>query len=774
MDEIVGRLSTLTVYNGKWARASVRIADGSFLTCVGETLLGLREGNDYRLAGWVREHARYGRQLEVRAAVLEVPQDEGALRRHLRRNFAGCGERTAAKLIEWARALPGGLDALREQLVSNPHAIDFSVVTKRPVRMSDDEGPEIAIYRNLSLRLGTSGVHDYLLRRLAGWVFERVGAQADPVVAAWERISRNPYEAVRSLDGYGFTSADAIGRQLSFPPDHVFRLAALATHAVREGCERAGHTFLMADEVARRITQYDAAVAFDVALRAAVELGEPIAVTEGRYYPLWLYNCELALAEHLGRRLAVASAPITEAPREKLEREVRMAEWSMGESFRLDDSQREAMISMLTSTCSVHTLTGGPGCGKTAMIEVLVQVVCSLGAGLRIVFCAPTGKAAKVLGARVQRLGMSSATVHATLGVEADGFAHNEENPLPADVVIADETSMNDLALTRALFDALPAGSHIVLLGDTDQLASVGPGQMLVDLLELDADHQQLSITHRNDGGILEVVRQARAGKCDCVDRPDVRFSHGLPATDVAGIGKVIGAYLRAVRRSGIEHVGLLMGARRGDVKVPGWNVTYLNDALREQLNAQGRRVPGTSLRLGDRLMIRQNLRLEQGEEANGQMRYEQVVNGDTGTLAGCHLDATGHSVSYLVVTLDDGREIRYPGTNLDALVLAYALTVHAAQGSEYREVIFICTDGHAGFMHRGIVYTAFSRTRKRLLVVADDEVLRRSCARPIPPRNSRLVQRACAAGAARRQARDTGLRGGPPVQCETSLRESG
>lgn len=130
--------------------------------------------------------------------------------------------------------------------------------------------------------------------------------------------------------------------------------------------------------------------------------------------------------------------------------------------------------------------------------------------------------------------------------------------------------------------------------------------------------------------------------------------------------------------------------------------------------------------------------------------------------------------MSYLVVTLDDGREIRYPGTNLDALVLAYALTVHAAQGSEYREVIFICTDGHAGFMHRGIVYTAFSRTRKRLLVVADDEVLRRSCARPIPPRNSRLVQRACAAGAARRQARDTGLRGGPPVQCETSLRESG
>ncbi|MDE1012166.1 MAG: ATP-binding domain-containing protein, partial [Paraburkholderia fungorum] len=123
---------------------------------------------------------------------------------------------------------------------------------------------------------------------------------------------------------------------------------------------------------------------------------------------------------------------------------------------------------------------------------------------------------------------------------------------------------------------------------------------------------------------------------------------------------------------------------------------------------------------------------------------------------------------------LEAGNSFKFNQESNTTLVLAYALTVHAAQGSEYREVIFICTDGHAGFMHRGIVYTAFSRTRKRLLVVADDEVLRRSCARPIPPRNSRLVQRACAAGAARRQARDTGLRGGPPVQCETSLRESG
>jgi exodeoxyribonuclease V alpha subunit len=756
MDEIVGRIASVTAYNGKWARASVRLADGTVVNCVGEALIGLVEGNDYKLSGRQRAHERYGVQLEVRVARLEVPQDENALCRYLRKNYAGCGQKTAAKFVEWAKGTPGGLDALREQLISNPAAVDFSAVTRRAVKMSANDGPEVLIYRNLSLRLGASGVRDYLLRRLAAWLFERVGTLDDPVSSSWGRLSANPYDPIRSLDGYGFATADGIARYLSFPASHPYRLGALATHALREGCESGGHTFLTDLEMETRIARHDPSVRASDAVRAAIDNGEPIVVSDEAYYPLGLYNCEVALAGHLGRRIAGPATPITTLSPERLAHEVSMAEWCMGETFRLDASQVAAVIGLLTSTCTVHTLTAGPGCGKTALMEVCVQVICALGAGQRIVFCAPTGKAAKVLGTRVKRLGMTSATVHATLGVEADGFHYNEENPLPADIVIADESSMNDLALTRALFDALPPGSHIVLLGDRDQLASVGPGQILSDMLELEADHRTLSTTHRNDGGILDVVEQARAGRCDCVGRPDVRFSHGLPSADATSMGRVIGVFLRAVGRCGIENVGLLMGARRGDAKVPGWNVTYMNEVLREHINPGGRRVPGTFLKLGDRVMIRQNLRLEQGEDANGKLRFEQVVNGDTGRLVECQMDSTGHAVAHLLIELDDGRVIRFPGAGLEALVLAYALTVHAAQGSEYREVIFVCTDGMPGFMHRGIVYTALSRARERLAVFADDDVLRRVCARPIPRRNSRLVQRACHAGASVRRDRVT------------------
>jgi len=744
LDEIVGRLSTLSVYSGRWGRASVRVADGSVMHCVGETLVGLREGNDYRFSGRSKVHPKYGPQFEVRSVRLEVPDDEGALRRYLRRNFKGCGERTAEKLVEQARVQPGGLAALREQLIMNPYAVDFSAVTRRAIAVVDDDGPESVVYRELSARLGAVGVRDAVLRRLAAWLLEQCKEAADPVSASWNRLTGNPYEPIRTLSGYGFNTADAIGRYLSFPADHPLRLAALATHALREGCERSGHIFLRGDELARWIGQLDPAVQPHLAVQAAIEIGEPIVVEEGRYYPRWLYNCEVALAGHLADRMSVSADPIAGADVTRVEHEIRMAEraMSVGREFSLDSGQRKALMELLVSDSMVHTLTAGPGCGKTALMELLVLVVFALARRRRIVFCAPTGKAAKVLSRRVSRLGLLCATVHSTLGVQADGFVHHEGNPLPADIVVVDESSMNDLALTRALFDALAPDTHVVMLGDPGQLASVGPGQVLVDLLQLQIDHHRLHETHRNDGGILEIVRQARTGRCDCRGRADVRFSHRLPAPDVAGMGKVIGTYLVAVERCGIEAVGLLMGARRGDTQVPGWNVTYMNEALRERLNPHGHKVPGCGLRVGDRILIRENLRLDQGEGLDGQIRYEQVVNGDTGWLTECHLDGTGRAVSHCMLQLDDGRVVRFPGGSLEAIELAYAMTVHAAQGSEYREVIFICTDGHPGFMHRGIVYTAFSRARDKLTVIGEDNVVQKVCARPIPRRNSWLVQR--------------------------------
>jgi exodeoxyribonuclease V alpha subunit len=163
---------------------------------------------------------------------------------------------------------------------------------------------------------------------------------------------------------------------------------------------------------------------------------------------------------------------------------------------------------------------------------------------------------------------------------------------------------------------------------------------------------------------------------------------------------------------------------------------------LRQRVNPNGERIPGISLRIGDRIIIRENQLLHQGEDPDGKPVFQQVVNGDTGCITACNVDSSNTSIDHLHLQLDDGREIKFPGKKIDALSLAYAKTVHAAQGSEYDLVIFVCTNGSPSFVHRGIVYTAFSRAKSKLMVLADDQTLQRIVKRPIPERNSTLVAR--------------------------------
>lgn len=736
MDQVAGILSSLAVYNDKWGRGSVRLDDGKRLTCVGEALAGLSAGNRYRLDGRIVNHPKYGPQILVAAAAVDLPCSAEALAAHLKANFRGCGQATAQKLVAH---YAGRLHVLRDLLIENPHAVDFSVVTRRRIRAAEGLDTAALVCRDLSGRVGATGIKPAVLRRLADWLLPLAADAAEPVRRAWAVFGADPYAAIRQVEGYVFPAADRIALTcFGFPRFHQARLAALATHALRDGCERNGHSFLTADELAERIAACDPGVPPEAALAAALAGGEPIVVRDGCHYPSQLYHCEQALALHLARRALRIAAPVVSLDAAALESEISAAEQAMGPGFALDPGQRSALQRLLTSSHLVHTVTAGPGCGKTAMMEVLAHVARERD----ILFCAPTGKAAKVLSGRVRRYGRTAVTVHSLLGVRDDGHLHDEREPLQADIVVVDESSMLDLALARALFDALPADCHLILLGDTGQLASVGPGDVLAGILMLPGDHHRLHQGHRNDGGIHELVQQCRLGAVDCQDRPGVRFLRSLPPPDDVGLSRVVHAYLDAVRRCGLDRVALLMPRRKGDIHLPGWNTTFINEALRRVLNPGGARIPGSALRLGDRIIIRRNLALDEDG-------LEQVVNGDTGTLTGCEVDAAGTSVLQLELALDDGRAIRFPGGALDSLALAYALTVHAAQGSEYQEVIVICTGGSPAFVHRGMLYTAFSRARERLTVLGDPAAIHAICARPAPRRNARLVE--CARQALRR-----------------------
>jgi exodeoxyribonuclease V alpha subunit len=779
---VVGRLMHCKVLASGWAIGRINCDTFGDLSVNGNALAGLAEKNAYEFTGRVEDHKTYGLQIKVDSVGLHVPASTVGIEKFLTQNYKGVGKKAAEKIVGYYSRQPGGLRQFRLDLLANPYSMDFAIAgVKRKTSMSASEGLKSLIYMDIATKIGGIELGDKLLRKIAGHLEGPVKSSKNPIEAAWSRLTENPYALIRDLDGYAFRTADVVARKVGFDMSRPERTAALVTHAINEGCNASGHSYLTLADFNKIIHSIDPQVDVPKALDAAMRLQEPMVIDHGRYYTETSHKAEVFLSKNLFERYQKPTRnQIHSGSVGDIHAAIDAAQEVIGLS--LDESQRTAVFGLLTSFSPIHTITAGPGCGKTTIMELVVQVLQGKVKRVRdpetelikdvpykIGFCAPTGKAAKVLNARVSRFGTSASTIHSLLGVrgardsEAEGdqgssmFMHNHWNKLEIDLLVVDETSMVDLALMHALVSAMPLGSHIVFLGDPKQLPSVGPGSCLADLLQMPFDHHQLTHTHRNDGGILEVVHLAGLGRVDFRERADVDFIDGLPPATEESIGSVLRLYDDAIIDGGgdFSSVGLLIARRKGDPSTPGWNSTYLNAVLRETYNpetqrrgsissihglaggAAGEKIYGTRYRVGDRVIIRKNLTLVREESPDF---VEQVVNGDTGAIVDYYIG--DGNLKEVLIELDDGREVNFPAGDMDVLDFAYAMTVHTAQGSEYKRIIFICVNGHSSFVHRGIVFTAFSRAKKHLTVVGDHDTVQAVIARPAPHRNSHLVER--------------------------------
>ena len=766
---VVGRLIHLTVLPSGWGVGRITTENQGDLGVNGNPLSGLTEKMTYEFSGLVENHKTYGMQLKVESVGLHVPANGPGIEKFLTQNYRGVGKKAAAKILDFFKRQPGGLKKFREDLLANPYAIDFSVAgVKQKTSMDCADGLKSLIYMDLATRIGGVEVGDKLLRKMAGYLEAKAAGADNPIQKAWDLLCENPYAPIRDLDGFGFKTADCVARKVGFDLSRDERVAALVTHAIDEGCNAGGHTYLTADDFQKIIHSIDATVDVARALTAAQRFNEPMVVDNGCYYTTKNHKAEVYLAKALcDRYKRPLRCQIFDGNTQELQLAIERAEKEVG--ITLDDSQRGALSGLLSSYHHVHTLTAGPGCGKTALMELVLKVLAGKtklmmntqtqqveAAPYKIGFCAPTGKAAKVLNARVARFGSKASTIHSLLGVkgrsdDADApqgmFTHDHFNRLDLDLLVVDESSMVDLSLMHALVSAMPDFAHIIFLGDPDQLPSVGPGATLSDLLALPVDHHRLTRTHRNDGGILEVVHAAGRGHVDFKNRADVTFHEGLPEATERSVSSVLDLYDDALRSCGedFSKVGLLIARKKGDPHSPGWNSTYFNAVLRERYNPEtiykagnqgpGGKIYGTRFRVSDRVIVRKNMAII-GDDGLA----EQVVNGDTCTLMS-YVMSEG-SLRAVLIFLDDGRRVAFPASDMDVLDFAYAMTVHTAQGSEYDRIIFVSVNGHASFVHRGIVFTAFSRAKKHLTVVGERQAICSVVARPAPVRNSRLVER--------------------------------
>ncbi len=520
-------------------------------------------------------------------------------------------------------------------------------------------------------------------------------------------VSENPYRLARDIRGIGFRTADTIAGRLGIERTAMVRVRAGVSFALGQAMEE-GHCGLPEGELTPLVGTL-LEVEEDlvrVALAFELEAGDVVADTLGGARCIFLaglHRAEREIAERLGH-LASGAPPWPEIDADKA---VPWVEERTG--LTLAESQREAV--RLAVSSKVLVITGGPGVGKTTLVNSILKIIAAKGAVLSL--CAPTGRAAKRLA---DSTGREASTIHRLLQADPKegGFKRNETHPLECDLLVVDETSMVDVPLMRAVLRALPEGAALLLVGDVDQLPSVGPGQVLADVILSGA----LPVVR-----LTEVFRQAAGSRiitnAHLINQgrmPDIRAGEGetsdfyfVEANDPEeGVAKLLAVVRERIpRRFGfdpIRDIQVLCPMNRG-----GLGARSLNIELQRALNPPGEtRVErfGWTFCPGDKVM----------QVVNDHERG--VYNGDLGVVRRIDVEDGELVVDY------EGREVAYGFGELDELVLAYATTVHKSQGSEYPAVVIPITTQHYPMLQRNLVYTAVTRGKRLVVMVGQRRAL--------------------------------------------------
>jgi exodeoxyribonuclease V alpha subunit len=744
---IKGTITSVSAPNHSgWSYGRVKLSDGTSFSVSGVAMSDVKKGGEYELSGtWSTYNGEA--QMKVATALPYIAANRAGVINFLVANFKGIGQKKVKEIVDTWESDGRKLEEMYLLLRDGPEVIDEWIQGKgfKNVSMLTQKfqaHPDVMfVYRSLVLKHRVNDLSDTIVsestlknmaKYLLGIPLEAAVSEQKPRCSKEEAIKKfeeNSFLPIFGVKGYGFKTADKIWKHLKRDPHHPARLAALGWFILEESCQNGGHTYLPAKEFEHAIQASDPTLNLRGVL-AALETHTPkdahtVMDVDGRYYISWLYRAEEAVARRMLRMMNSENGEnkIISMSEDKLKKSIEEIEKKRG--FPLDSEQRSALMGVALNNKLLHTVTAMPGCGKTAIMEFLSEIIMQDRGG-GVMFMAPTGKAAKVLNGRVKKQGLTATTIHSAIGY---GNSSKESLTLDANVVVADESSMVDISLMKSLLDALPEDAHLILIGDTDQLPSVGPGQVLSDILKLPLDHHQLHEVHRNTGNILKLVKAIKNGRYERMPESDVQ-TYGLP--DPSMISKVLDKYEEEVRsRSGdLQKVGILTGMRRGDPLKPGWNVTYLNAALQERFNPIGKKIAGTNIREGDRVIVRKNQKpflLDKSGDvvsSNGMQVQTFTANGDTGVLKRGLVNEEG-MVKSVIVDLDDGRSVRLDDEKIRSLDLGYALTVHQAQGSEFECAFVFMTNGVPGLFNRKLLYTAVSRAKEQLYLFGDGVVLR-------------------------------------------------
>lgn len=696
------------------------VYDDEEITCVG-VLSYINTGEFITAQGEFVKHAVYYMQFKVTSYEFRAPDDAASVRRYLSSGaIKGIGEKMAERIVKTF-----GDDT-------------FRIMEEEPERLAEIKGISMSKAMDIAnqlidkkdIRKAMMFLQRYGIQmNLANKIFKRYGNDI------YNILEQNPYRLADDIEGVGFRTADEIASRAGIKIDSEFRIKSGIFYVLNQATMQ-GHTYLPYDKLVRQVNElllidvqdYDKYL-MDLTMdkKIVVKVKDNVKCVYARMY----YNMEANVAAMLNN----LDVQIEEDQKFIDDRIARIED---KEGITLDDIQKEAVAKAVRNGLVI--VTGGPGTGKTTTINTIIKYF-EL-EGLEIRLAAPTGRAAKRM---TEACGYEAQTIHRMLEISggvSDGdrksaaaglsmfFERNEDNPLEADVIIVDEMSMVDISIMNSLLKAVSIGTKLILVGDVDQLPSVGPGNVLKDIIESGCfPVVKLERIFRQAAQSEIIINAHKINRGEAVVLN--KYSKDFLFVHRNGADNIINAMKTLIKDKLPDYVGadvydlqILTPSRKSNV-----GVERLNKIMQDFLNPadaikQERQVGDVTFREGDKVMqIKNDYQLTWEKRSRYGIPTEQgtgAFNGDTGVIE--RISTFDENVT---VKFEDGRFVTYEFSQLDELELAYAITVHKSQGSEYPAVIIPMSQGPRMLMNRNILYTAVTRARKCVCLVGEEEIFR-------------------------------------------------
>ena len=711
MEKLTGYVEHIIYRNADNGYTVLNLVSGEEeITCVG-IFSAIAEGENIEAAGEYTDHPTYGKQFKVASFEEKAPEDEEAIERYL-----GSG------------AIKGIGLAMAARIVRRFKEDTFRIIEEEPERLAEIKGisqrkaMEIAsqVNEKRDLRQAMIFLQQYgITMNLAVKVYQAYGQEVYGI------IKENPYRLADDIDGVGFRTADEIAARVGIRMDSDFRVKSGILYTLLQATGE-GHTYLPEEELTRRaarLLEVEAAQIekqyMDLAIERKIilkQMDKPEG-TETQIYAASFYYMEANTAAML-KELNVSY----DVPEIEIEQRIRGIEKQTG--MELDEHQVTAVKEAVRNGLLI--ITGGPGTGKTTTINAIIKYF-EL-EGFDIFLAAPTGRAAKRMS---ETTGFEARTVHRMLelngGVEGNtGFERNEQNPLETDVIIVDEMSMVDINLMYSLLKAIAVGTRLILVGDVNQLPSVGPGSVLRDIIQSHVCNVVMLTKIFRQASTSDIIVNAHKinhGEEVVLDNKSMDFFF-LKRYDADVIINVVLQLVKQKLPKFVDatpyDIQVLTPMRKGLLGVERLN-GILQKYMNPPLSSKAEKEHGEMVfREGDKVMqIKNNYQLEWEIRSPYGLSIDKgmgIFNGDMGIIR-----QINDFAEQMIIEFDEGRMVEYPYKLLDELELAYAITIHKSQGSEYPAVVIPLLSGPAMLMNRNLIYTAVTRARKCVTLVGND-----------------------------------------------------